>query len=191
MARESVESMLKRRVERAADELERAGKRRNVPVSHKTARGKMVRQALAQGERGDVLMLRAPEDGRRARLAQGSRALRGPVMLWYDECPSAMASCDLALHLARHAGSGLLVGFPEGRYASEAELRQQLDRVLGQAPGPVWLRSLPQARADLLIDAARAARVTQLVLAGEGPLASEDSLEQLYALLGAGLILVR
>ncbi len=187
----SVESALKRRVERTASELERAGKRRNVPVSHTTARGKLIRQALAQGERGDVLMLGVPGTGGAQRGERIQRFARGSIMLWYDAGPAAAASFELALYLARHTNAALMVSFPSTLFASAAELRVHLGAALEVAPGPVWLNALADARTDLLIAAARAARTARMVLGAGGPLATAEALDYLCNAFGGDLILVR
>src|SRR5262245_23611350 len=92
LARDSLESVLHRRVERTASALVRAGRMRNVAVTHTIARGKLVRQALDRGEHGDVLFLVGP--GARMRTRSRERA-----MLWYDGGPAAQLSIALALHL--------------------------------------------------------------------------------------------
>lgn len=190
LERESVESLFRRRVKHAQASLERAGQRRNVAVSHATARGKVVLQALEHREHGDVLLLRstAAQRAPRARIAGG---LRGPVMLWYETGPTAQASCELAVQLARHAGTGLVVTCVSAGVGGEALLHEQLKSSLRDASLPVSVRTLSDQRVDLLIEAAHAAHAAELVLTGEGPLVSAAALERLYAVGGLAVILVR
>ncbi|MCC6534717.1 MAG: hypothetical protein IT531_19395 [Burkholderiales bacterium] len=187
----SVESLLRRRVQHLADELERAGKQRNVPVSHKTARGKVVREALEHGERGDVVVLGRPGTVQRAARRRKTATAPGPVMVWYEDGPASGASCDIAIDLARQLGSGLLIGFPSRRFGSEADVRAQLAAWLRHAPAPVSLYGLADVAPDTLIAAARAAGAAQLVMTAQGSLANAEALERILAALGAGLILVR
>jgi len=191
IVRASVESLLKRRIERVVSELERAGKQRNVPVSHRTARGKVVRQALEQGESGDVVLLRPPGASARVESRRLARALPGTVMVWYEDGPAFAASLDIALHLARRLSAGLLVGFPAGRFESEADVRAQLAAPLAGAPVPVRLRGIADATVGSVIEAARAARALQLVISGHGTLATIEMLERILDELASGLIVVR
>jgi hypothetical protein len=191
LERGSIESVLKRRVERLVSALERAGKQRNVRVSHRTERGKLVQQALAQGEQGDVLFLGMPGAGARATGERMRRSARGPVMLWYDAGPAAAASCELALYLARHTNAGLVVSFPSTLFPSDADLRAHLGAALERAPGPVWLRALADTRVDLLMAAAHTARTARMVLGAGGPLASAEALEYLCNTFAGDLFLVR
>ena len=108
MVRESVESLMKRRVERTVGELERTAKLRNVPVHHTTTRGRVVQQALARGERRDVLLLHP----RALVPASGPRGMPRPIMLWYEGNDEAPAALDIAVALARMMDSDLLVGVP-------------------------------------------------------------------------------
>ena len=187
LARESVESALKRRVERTASELERAGKMRNVAVTYTTARGKLVRQALERGEHGDVVFFAARNPSR-----EGARTrTRGRVMLWYDAGPTAQQSSELALQLVRRTGAELLIGFPAERFPSEAELRVSLQRLLAWAPHRVQLNAFPDARVESILDVARNARIAHMVLGAEGPLTSVEALEYLCAGFSGELILVR
>jgi len=192
IVRGSMESLLKRRIERVVGELERAGKQRNVLVSHRTARGKVVRQALEQGASGDVVLLRPPAAGLgRAESRGAGRASPGPVMVWYEDGPAFAASCDVASHLARRLNAALLVGFPGGRFQSESDVLAQLAVSLAHAPVPLRLQRSADATVDSVIEAARSARAVQLVLSGRGALATTETLERIFAELAAGLVIVR
>ncbi len=189
MARESMESILRRRVARMASELARAGKLRNVPVSHDTARGKRVRQALKSGEQGDLVLLTPSARARRFERT-GARGT-GPVMIWCDDERSAAASFAVAVPLARRLRTGLLVGIPAASYRSESEARARLAELLLRAPGPVTIHVVADPSARSFIETARAQRVAQLVLPSATELASTATLERLLDELGATVILVR
>jgi len=191
LERGSLESVLKRRVERIVSALERAGKQRNLRVSHRTERGKLVQQALAQGEHGDVLFLGMPGAGASSGGERIRRSARGPIMLWYDAGPAAAASCELALYLARHMHAGLIVSFPSALFPSDVDLREHLGAAFENAPGPVWFTALADSRADLLMAAAHAARTARMVLGAGGPLASAEALEYLCNTFSGDLLLVR
>jgi hypothetical protein len=194
LERGSVESILRRRIERTVAALEHAAKRRNVAVSHITARGRLVRQALEQGGPGDVLFLSpaaVSNLGARVEREHGRGRAPGPILLWYDAGPAAAQSCELALYLARRTGAGLVVSFPCELFATEAELRAQLGAALEKAPGPIRFNALAHARMDLLLETARAARIARIVLSAHGPLVSAESLEYLCGAFRGDLILVR
>ena len=190
MERSAVESMLKRRVERVAGELERAGKQRNIAVSHRTARGKMVRQALEHGRHGDVVLLHPTTRAKAATATRATLAALGPVMVWYD-APAAAASLEVAIPLARRSGAQVLVGFPSLLFGSDADARSALGAWLTQASVPVRMRRVADASAAALIDAARAARAVQLIVCGEGVLSDTAMLERLLGELSSDLILIR
>ena len=189
--RESMESLLRRRVQRVVSELERAGKARNVVVSHRTARGKVVRQALAQCESRDAVLLHAHGSLRPVTRRGVAATAAGPVMVWYEDGPAAAASFDIAVSLARQLRSDLLVGFPSGPLVRESDVRGQLASWLTLAPGRVRLRAIAGLDVDALISAARAARATQIVLAAGASLATVEMLERMLSRLGSGVILVR
>lgn len=182
LARASLESVLRRRVERSASELQHAGKRRNVAVTHTTAYGKLISQALQRGAPGDVLFFAAS--------GRASARRRGRVMLWFDAGPTAAQASEVALHLARRTGSELLVGFDAALFASEADVRARLAGLLERAPHSVQVNALAGARADSLAQAARDAHIARIVL-GEGPLVSVESLEHLWRAFHGDLVLVR
>ena len=187
LARESLETVLKRRLERTASALERAGKLRNVPVTHATARGKLVRRALEQGERGDVVFLVGP--GAHAERSRAQRQDR--IMLWYDDGPSARQAIELALYLAHRTGAELVIGFPSVRFPSAKALREHLGALLASAPHHLRLMAFGEARIDTLLDVARGARIARIVLGAEGPTISVDALEHLFAGFHGELIVVR
>jgi len=187
LVRESMESLLRGRIERTVGELERAGKQRNVPVSHTRARGKVVHQALAQGRGRDVLLL----NPRALVPFAPARRTAGPIMVWYEDQGAAAASLDLATELAQRLRSELLVGFPAERFATEIDVREELAAWLTRMPGRVRVRPVHGVEADALIAAARVARASQLVLDAKGALATEDVLERMLAALGSRVILVR
>jgi hypothetical protein len=189
IVRESMESLLRRRVQRVASELERAGKERNVAVSHRTARGKVVRQALAQCESRDAVLLHA--FGSVRLVPRRVCAAAGPVMVWYEDAATATASFDIAVNLARQLRSDLLIGFAASRFVTESEIRGQLRSSIALAPGRVGLRAVEGTDVDALIGAARAAKATQLVLAAGGRLATVEMLERMLSSLASGVILVR
>lgn len=187
IVRSSMESLVKRRVERAAGELERAAKLRNVPVSHTTTRGRFVHQALAQSERRNVLLLHP-------RLAVPTPVRQGPprpIMVWFEDAAANGAALDIAVELARMMSAELLVGFPAGRANVEREVASALARELAGLPGRVRMHPVPGAPAEALIGAARAARVAQLVLTAGGDLATEATLERMLTALESRLVLVR
>lgn len=187
LVRASMESLLRRRVERTVGELERAGKQRNVPVSHTMARGKVVHQALTQGRSRDVLLLNPRVPLQFAPVRQ----VAGPIMVWYEDRDTAAASIDLAIELAGAFRSDVLVGFDAERSGSEREVRAQLAGWLDRIPGRVRMRPVHGVQTDSFIAAARAARAAQLVLDAKGRLATEDALERMLSMLGSRLILVR
>lgn len=191
IVRESMESLLRRRVQRVVSELERAGKERNVAVSHRTARGKVVRQALAQCESRDAVLLHAYGSNRPVPRRVAASTSTGPVMVWYEDGPAAAAAFDIAVSLARQLRSDLLVGFSASRFVTESDVRGQLASWVTLAPGRVGLRPIEGMDVDALISAARAARATQLVLAAGGRLATVEMLERMLSSLGSGVILVR
>ncbi len=191
IVRESIESLLRSRVQRVVGELERAGKARNVPVSHRTARGKVVRQALAQCETRDAVLLHAHGSLRPVPRRSSIATAAGPVMLWYEDGPAAAASFDIAVSLARQLRSDLLVGFPARPFVTESDVRGQLASRLTLAPGQVRLRAIEGRDVDALISAARSAKATQLVLAAGARLATVEMLERMLSHLGSGVILVR
>ena len=188
LAREAIESVLKHRVERTVSELVRAAGLRNVAVTHMTARGKLVRQALERGEQGDVVFLAAAGTMRpRARTPARAR-----VMLWYDAGPGAEQSIELALHLARRASSTLIVGYAAERFANEVELRAGLGALLERRGSvPVELNAFSEARADSILETARSAHVTRIVLGAETALAHVAALEYLASAFHGDLVLVR
>lgn len=188
--RESVESMLRGRVKTAKEQLARASERRNVAVTHATERGKVVHSALAHGAEGDVLPLRS-SSVRRAPAPRRARATpRGPVMLWHEEGPLARASCELAVHLAQQSHAGLILGWSARDLGGEGVIHARLGDLLS-APGPLWTRPLPDCRIDSLIEVARAARVTELVLSARGVFVTPESIERIRHGDRLDLILVR
>jgi hypothetical protein len=191
IARESMESMLRRRVKHAEEQLARAGKRRNVAVTHATERGKVIHRALAHGAEGDVLLLRSASVRRAARGPRARPAGRGTVMLWYEEGPLAQASCELAVHLARQARSGLVVGYSTQAQGDEGLLRERLGGLVSALPGPMWAQPIAEGRVDLLMEVARAQRVSELVLSGRGEFATPESIERICDEDRLELIIVR
>jgi hypothetical protein len=191
IVRESVESLLRRRIQNVIGELERAGKLRNVPVSHRTARGKVVHQALEQGARGDIVILRPPGVARPTASPHAVQRRPGPVMVWYEDGPAGAVSCDIAAYVARQLGVGLLVGFSTARFSSADDVRKQIAGLLTQASSPVSILGITGAQVGEVIEAARTARAVQLVLAGSGSLATSEMLERILAELAVGLVLVR
>lgn len=184
LVRESMESLLRRRIERTVSELERVGQARHVPVSHTTARGKVVREALLKARSRDVLLFhpRAP--------APEARRTLGPVMLWYEDGDAVAASLDIAVELAQRLRSELHVGYPAERFATERDVRAELGAWLARLPGRVRTRPVQGAHTEGLIAAARAAHAAQLVLAARGRLGTEDALERLLSALASRVILV-
>jgi len=77
LVRATMESLLRRRIERTVGELERVGQARHVPVSHTSARGRGVREALLKARSRDVLLFHP----RAAVPALEARRAPGPVML--------------------------------------------------------------------------------------------------------------
>lgn len=188
LVRESMESLLRRRIARTVGELERAGRQRNVTVSHTTARGKVVHQALIQGRSRDVLLL----NPRASIPAAPARQAAGPIMVWYEDYDAGGASLDLATELARRLRSELLVGFPAARFATEErDVSAELSEWLARLPGRVRVRPVHGVQTDALIAAVRSARASQLVLDAKGGLATEDALERMLSALGSRVILVR
>ncbi len=187
MVRESVESLVKRRVERAVGELERAARLRNVPVHHTTARGKVVQQALAQGERRDVLLLHP-----RALLSpSGQRGMPRPIMVWYEGDDEAPAALDIAVALAGMMGTDLLVGVPAGRLGTERDVRASLAHWIARLSGRVRIQSVYGAPTEAIIDAARSSRAAQIVLTATGELVRADAVERMLAAIESRLVLVR
>lgn len=186
IVRSTVESLLRRRIERVAGELERAGKARNLATTHATARGKVVRQALERAEHRDVLLLQSAG----APAPSAARAASGPVMVWYEDGEQAAAALDIAVELALRLRSELVVGFPAARFATGGDLRGELARRLDRLPGRVRASPVAGAEADAIIAAARAARAAQLVLAARGRLVNEEALERMLRMLGSRVILV-
>lgn len=187
MERASMEMLMRRRVERTVGEMERAGRQRNLSVSHKTARGKVVQQALLQARGRDVLVLnpRAPLPG------MSARRTAGPVMVWCEEPDEARSSLEIASELARRLRAELLVGASAARYSTERDVRAELSEWLERIPGRVRVRSVQGTPADALIEMARTARAAQVVLAGGGSLGTEASIERILEALGSRVILVR
>lgn len=183
----TVESLVKRRVERTAGELERAARLLNVPVRHTTTRGKVVQQAFAQGDRRDVVILhptaRAPATLKRG----GTR----PIMVWYEGADEAGAALDLAVALARMTGTELLVGVPAGRLGTERDVRGLLATWIARLPGRVRVQAVYGSPTDAIVGTARTARASQVVLAASGDLASADGVERLLGEIGVRLVLVR
>lgn len=187
LVRETTESLLQRRIERTVGELERAGRARHVPVSHTTARGKVVREALLEARGSDVLLFHP----RASVPAPEARRTPGPVMLWYEDDDALAASLDIAVELAQRLRAELHVGYPAERFATERDVRAELGAWLARLPGRVRIRPVQGAHTEGLIAAARAARAAQLVLAARGHFATEDALERLLSALGSRVILVR
>jgi hypothetical protein len=187
LARDSVEWVLKHRVERTASELMRAAGLRNVAVTHTTARGKLVRQALERGEQGDVVFLAAAG----AMRTRTRTPARGRVMLWYDAGSGAEQSIELALHLARRTASALIVGYAAERFPDAAELRARLNVLLRRATGPVELNAFSEARIESILETARSAHITRIVLGAETALAHVEVLEYLCSAFYGDLVLVR
>lgn len=185
--RAPMEALLRRRIERTAGELERAGLARHVPVSHSTARGKVVHQALLKASGSDVLVFDPHAAGRRA----GASRAPGPVMVWFEDRGVEAALLDIAVELARRLRAELLVGYPAERFATERDVRAELAGWLARLPGRVRVRPVPGAHTEGLIAAARSARAAQLVLGAQGHLATEAALERLLSALGSRVILVR
>ena len=184
LARASVESALNRRIERTASALVRAGRMRNVTVTHTIARGKLVPQALQQGGQGDVVFLVGAGERGRARP-------RECLMLWYDAGPAAQRSIELAITLANRTGAELLIGFPSARIDGAVELNARFGALLARAPHPVQLIAFPDAAIDAVLDVARRSRIARIVFDAESPLVSIDALEQLFAAFHGDLIVVR
>ena len=187
LARESIESLLRLRVERTASALVRACELRNVAVTHSTARGKLVRQALERGEQGDVVFLAAAGTMRTRERASA----RGRVMLWYDAGPGAGQSFELALHLARRTASALIVGYAVERFPDEGDLRARLGALRPSASGPVELNAFSEARIDSILETARSTHITRIVLGAETALARIEALEYLCSAFHGDLIVVR
>lgn len=185
LVRASMESLLRRRIERTVGALERASRQRNVPVSHKTARGKVIHQALAQGSSRDVLLLNP-----RALVPMARSHSAGPVMVWYDG-HAAGACLDLAVQLACRLNSELVVGIPDERFVTERDVRLELAAWLARLPGRVRVRQVHGGQADGVIGAARATKVAQIVLDANGALATEQALEHMLSVLASRVILVR
>ena len=187
LARASVESALIRRVERSASALARAGRMRNVTVTHTVARGKLVRQALQQGEQGDVVFL----VGSSTRSEHRSARPRERLMLWLDEGPSSQRAIELAAALAARSGAELLIGFPAALEERAAELRARFGALFARAPHAVQLIAFPDAGIDAVLDAARRARITRIVLDAGSRLFSVEAIEKLFASFHGDLIVVR
>lgn len=187
MPGETVESVVKRRVERAAGELERAARLRNVPVRHTTTRGKVVRQAFAQGERRDILILQPAARS----VPTPRRAVGRPILAWYEGDGEAATALDLAVALARTTGSELLVGVPAGRFGTESDVRGLLARWIARLPGRVRVQVVYGTPTDAIVGTVRTARAAQVILAANSDLASVDGVERLLAVIGVGLVLVR
>jgi len=187
LERASMESLLRRRIERTVGALERAAKQRNVPVSHTMARGKVVHQALLEGRGRDVLLFSPRASARGLPVRQGG----GPVMVWYENRDAVAASLDLAIELARRLGSEVHVGFPAERFATERDVQAELSVWLARLPERVRIRPVHGNRTEALIAAVRAARAAQLVLDAKDCLATEEALECLLSTLGSRVILVR
>lgn len=189
LQRERMETMLRRRVQQSASELERAGKLRKVAVSHTTARGKLVRQALAQSDRGDVLLLRTVQAIRPGGRTQ--RRAQGPIMLWYEVGSGHAASVSLALSLARQANARLLVSFSAAEIADESVLRGEFGGLIAQAAGTVSLNAIRDVRPETIVQAANLARSPSIVLSADGPLTSAAALEYLFHRFHGDVFIVR
>lgn len=185
--RESVESLVKRRVERVAGELERAAKMRNVPVRHTTTRGKIVQQAFEQREHRDVLLLHPSS----IVPSIGQTGASRPILVWYEGGEEATASLDIAVVLARMTGTDLLVGVPAGRLGTERDIRASLADWIDRLSGRVRIRPAFGAPTEAIIDAARSARAAQVVLTATGDLVTADAVERMLAAIGSRLVLVR
>jgi hypothetical protein len=187
MLRESVESLVRRRVERVAGELERAAKMRNVPVRHTTTRGKVVQQAFAQREHRDVLLLHP----RTLASSLGQRAVPRPILVWYEGGNDATATLDVAVALARMTRTDLLVGVPAGRLGTERDIRASLSDWIDRLSGRVRIQPVFGAPTEAIIDVARSARAAQIVLTATGDVITADAVERMLAAIGSRLVLVR
>ena len=112
-------------------------------------------------------------------------------MLWYDAGPGAEQSIELALHLARRTAATLIVGYAAERFPDEVELRARLGALLRRAPGPVELNAFSEARADSILETARSAHITRIVLGAETASAHIEILEYLCGAFYGDLVLVR
>lgn len=187
MPGDTVESLVKRRVERAAGELERAARLRNVPVRHSTTRGKIVQQAFAQGGPRDVLILHPTTRAQ----TPPSRVSPRPIMVWYEGDDAAAAALDLAVAIARMTGADLLVGVPAGRLGTERDVRGLLATWIAHLPGRVRVQAVIGSSTEAIVGAARTARASQVVLTASGDLASAEAIERLLGAIGTRLVLVR
>lgn len=188
--RAEVLAALRRQVQRAESGLTRAGARRTVTVSFRTERGKILRCALAEGESGGVVLLPAacePVPRRAAAVPARPR----PVFAWFEAADLARGTLSVAARIARHAGSGLFIGFRADEPGADDALRRLLRESADLRAGEVWLRPFALPRAAVLADAAAGVRAGQLVLGVGGPLADEASLAELFRRLAATLVLVR
>lgn len=77
---------------------------------------------------------------------------------------SAERSIELALRLARRTASASIVGYAAERFPDEVELRARLGALLRRAPGSVELNAFSEARIDSILETARSAHITRIVL---------------------------
>jgi len=188
--RAEVLASLRRQVQRAESGLARAGASRTVTVSFRTERGKILRCALAEGESvGIVLLPGACEPVRRRMTAIPTRPR--PVFAWFEATDQGRSTLNVAARIARHAGSGLFIGFRADESGADDLLRRLVRESADLRAGEVWLRPFAFPRAAVLADAAAGVRAGQIVLGVGGPLASEASLAELFRRYAATLVLVR
>lgn len=188
--RAEVLASLRRQVQRAESGLTRAGASRTVTVSYRTERGKILRCALAEGESGGIVLL--PGAGEQVpRRAATVPARPRPVFAWFESTEPGHGTLGVAARIARHAGSGLFIGFRADEPGADEALRRLLRERADLRVGEVWLRPFALPCAEVLAEAAAGVRAGQLVLGVGGPLASEASLAALFRRVAATLVLVR
>jgi hypothetical protein len=185
LQRARMESLLRRRISRSAEALARAGQSRKVTVSHETARGKLVQQALARGDRGDILLLHAGQ-------AQRPRD-RGPgsILLWPGPEPMHVRCAQLALSLARRSNTNVVLGVPAELPADRAALLATLGGTREHSPTAITVREIHDARPETILGMARSTRSVAIVLGLDDTLAVPNVLEYLLQNFRGSLFLVR